>query len=249
MDKKPVIKKVEEDKYILDKQDIEVMRKALIHSPKPIRDLAIFETLRATGCRCSELRHIRVMDLELGKARVFIQKPKKTVIWNREREEDGSRGFYLEERTRTSFLDAWALKAVSDYLIELKSSLKPKSYLFQVQERQIFNVIRGAAQRAFGDQMTMGKLKAGLISPHALRHTRATDLLAKGIPEAYIKKVMGWRKGSRTFEKTYQHASDDTIQSVMEARIQSAEAQDEEGHLPEDPDRAARDPGPDESEE
>jgi len=159
-------------------------------------ELAIFETLRSTGCRNNELVNILVEDLNLDQNEVYIRMPKRKVHWKK----DG--GFDSVSEPRYTVLDQAAVAAVRAYL--KTRDTRPKSKVFPRTTRALRDMAKRWASEG-------GVQRPEEVHPHTFRHTRGTYLLASGVPEPYILQMLGWSKASATFRKTYQHAPRDII--------------------------------------
>lgn len=62
--------------------------------------------------------------------------------------------------------------------------------------------------------------RAGLrkpTNPHAFRHGRATHLLKMGVPEAHVKKLLGWSPGSSMLGRYSHLIPEDAFNAVLEA--------------------------------
>jgi len=193
------------------------------------RDAAVFEVLRVTGCREHEMLAVRFQDVDLENKSVFFHKTKASVRW-KYKVEDGKRirtHADSEIKPRMSPLDNQAVSALRIYIVErtreegrnFTTTLK----IFKMTEKTVFNLIKGLAERA--------KLPdAKHVSPHWLRHTCGTKMLAAGMELPYIKKIMGWSPKSRTFEENYDHTDFDMVQESFERVMEKREKQkDKEG--------------------
>jgi integrase len=163
-----------------------------------VLETAIFEALRSTGCRVNELANILVEDLNLDQSEVYVRKPKRKVHW----EKDG--GFTSTLEPRYTVLDEDAVQAIRVYLKAAGKGDKPKSRLFPRTTRAMREMVHRWAN-------TAGIQRPEEVHPHTFRHTRGTYLLANGVPQPYILQMLGWSKGSKTFEKTYQNAPRDIV--------------------------------------
>jgi len=183
------------------------------------RDRAIFEFLRVTGCREHEMLEVKFGDLDLPHNLVFFRVTKAKPIWKtivengvRKRVHEGSevvpRQTFLDGRSRSS-LKLYIEEQYKKLSIEMRKKVEPRDVreqrLFRVCERGVRNLIKKLAQDA-------GIPDWEHISPHYLRHTRATNLLAMGYAPDYIKQDLGWSPKSWTFETTYNHPTLDMRQ-------------------------------------
>jgi integrase/recombinase XerD len=137
------------------------------------RDRALLEMLYATGCRVSEMSHLRVRDVHLAdrNARCHGKGDKQRIV-------------PLGER---------ALAAVQQYLADERGRLAarrspPPEWLFlsargaRLSRERIWELIKRYAVRAGAPAE---------ISPHALRHSFATHLLAGGADLRQVQELLG----------------------------------------------------------
>lgn len=133
------------------------------------RDEAMFLLLYATGLRVSELIGLKLhqMDHLQGMIRTLGKGGKERVI---------------------PFVKTAAV-ALEHYLSSFRSSLNPKT-------EHVFIGARGEplTRQAFSKTLAHLSLQAGLdkpVSPHQIRHTFATDLLAAGINLRTLQHLLG----------------------------------------------------------
>jgi len=164
-------------------------------------ELAIFETLRSTGCRVHELLSILKEDLNLDANTVYLRKTKAKVMWKK----DGT--FESIIIPRNSVLDDNAVAAIRSHLSTLKK-LKPQTKVFPRTPRAIQHMVKRWATRA-------NVQRPEEVHPHTFRHTRGTELQYKGVPTTYIKDSLGWSRKSTTFETTYDHPPQDVVTKAI----------------------------------
>lgn len=122
-----------------------------------LRNIAIVETLRSTGCRVAELVHLRRRHLAEGRAKVLGKGRKARIV----------------------YFDKVAENALARYL-DLREDKNPESPVFARHDRQakglqamsttsVRKVINRLAEQAGVDPI--------LISPHKYRHRMATRIL------------------------------------------------------------------------
>ena len=153
----------------------------------------ILLTLYATGMRRSEVCHLQVADIDSPRMIIHIRQGK------------GRRDRDVPLRpTLLRVLRAWW------------QSLRPPLYLFPggryhthtdrpITSKAIWHVVRDATQRA-------GIRKH--VSPHTLRHSRATHLLEAGTDLATIQRLLGHADLEST--TVYLHLSDRHLQAVSD---------------------------------
>ena len=137
------------------------------------RDAALLEVLYATGCRASEVCNLRVRDLTLAEKHLRCE---------------GKGG-----KQRMVPVGGRAIVAIERYLEELRSDLAeknphPQEELFlsrsgrPLDRVQLWRIVKHYA------------LRAGIkdkISPHSLRHSFATHLLAGGADLRLVQEMLG----------------------------------------------------------
>lgn len=160
-------------KEILSEHELEKLRDACVDS----RELALIDFLNCTGVRVSEAAEIKVDDIDFvtGKCNIYA---KKTKTW------------------RIGFLDAKALKHLTDYRLELSDKGIYPEYLFvskrgkhKLRESALQGILKGIKKRA-------GLEKD--ISVHTFRKTFASRLYRKGLPPMSIALLLGHKDFSTT---------------------------------------------------
>lgn len=159
----------------------------LLQAPNNLRDKAILEVLFSTGLRVSELANLNREDINLFKAEFYVR---------------GKAG-----KIRPVFLSETAQKALKYYL---ESREDPEQALLinknnnqRLTTRSVQRIVRRWA------------IKAGLtkkITPHTLRHSLATDLLAGGADLRSIQAILG--HSSITTTQIYTHITDQRLKEV-----------------------------------
>jgi integrase/recombinase XerD len=139
----------------------------------PLRDRAILELLYATGCRVSELSNLRVRDLHLAERFCSCR----------------GKG----DKQRIVPLGRRAIEAVERYLKEERGLLAGRrspapewlllsSRGMRLRRERIWELIKRYAARAGAPPE---------ISPHSLRHSFATHLLAGGADLRQVQELLG----------------------------------------------------------
>ncbi|MCX7026339.1 MAG: tyrosine-type recombinase/integrase [Spirochaetes bacterium] len=160
------------------------------------RDRAIFEVLYSTGSRASELTGLSLERIDFGRglARVLGKGSKERVV----------------------FLGKKALTALANYL-PLRSMLlgrkgkKDQSRLFINAEGGPLGV-RGM-EKIVDKRRLASNLKKSL-SPHAFRHSFATQLVANGADIRVVQEMLGHSSISTT--QVYTHVDMERLRSVYE---------------------------------
>ena len=168
--------------------------------PVPLRDRALLELLYSTGARISEVVGLDVDDLDLdplaAAARLFGKGSKERVVP----------------------VGSFAREAVEAYLVRSRPVLAaagrgtPAVFLntrgARLSRQSAWAVLRLAAQRSGID-------RADSVSPHTLRHSFATQLLAGGADVRVVQELLG--HASVTTTQIYTHVTPDTLREVYAA--------------------------------
>ena len=166
--------------------------------PGPLRDRALLELVYATGARISEAVGLDVDDLDLtaGEASVRL--------------------FGKGRKERIVPVGSYAVAAVQAYLVRARPTFSahgrgtPAVFLNTRGERlsrqSAWVILRRAAERA--------GLGAS-ISPHTLRHSFATHLLAGGADIRVVQELLG--HASVTTTQIYTLVTQDTLREVYAA--------------------------------
>ncbi|MDQ0337255.1 integrase/recombinase XerC [Caldalkalibacillus uzonensis] len=161
-------------------------------TPLGLRNLAILETLYASGMRVSELVGLDMdaLDLELGVVLVYGK---------------GGKERYVP-------LGHYAQQALEDYLRKGRPSL-----MRQANEKAVFLNYRGGrltdrSIRRILNQLIESTSLTQKITPHKLRHTFATHLLEGGADLRTVQELLGHVQISST--QIYTHVSNEHLRAV-----------------------------------
>ena len=156
---------------------------------KDYRDIALIHLFYSTGCRVGELAAASVKDID-------IESKKLKVI--------GKGG-----KDRYVFITDVAASAMSDYFKErlakfniLTEPLFVNNRNGRITERGIFHIITSRARTVFDASVT----------PHALRHTFATDILNNGADIRAVQEMLGHKSLSAT--QKYTHTTTERLKNV-----------------------------------
>ena len=180
----PVFLSVDEVFNLVDVKDPE-------KSPLRVRDRAILELLYSSGLRVSELAGTTLADLSMGEAIIRV------------------RGKGNKERIVP--VGSKALSALGDYL-DIREKLKPASDRIFLNSRG-----GGITTRSLARIIKKYGLVSGIsknVSPHVLRHSFATHLLAGGADLRAIQEMLGHASLSTT--QRYTHLSVERIMEVYD---------------------------------
>ncbi len=159
------------------------------------RDVAMLEVLYATGCRASEVCSLRVRDLALGERQLRCE---------------GKGG-----KQRIVPIGTRAIEAIECYLSQLRGPLaakrrgQPCEQLFltkagnPIDRIQLWRLVKFYARRAGIDST---------ISPHSLRHSFATHLLAGGADLRLVQEMLGHASIQTT--QIYTHVEHSRLKKV-----------------------------------
>lgn len=171
--------------------------------PVPLRDRALLELVYSTGARISEAVGLDVDDLDLTPGRAAV------------------RLFGKGRKERVVPVGAYAVEAVEAYLVRARPALavggradgprRSASAVFlntrgaRLSRQSAWAVLRTAAERA-------GLPGAEHVSPHTLRHSFATHLLAGGADVRVVQELLG--HSSVTTTQIYTKVTPDTLREV-----------------------------------
>lgn len=167
--------------------------------PVPLRDRALLELVYSTGARISEAVGLDVDDVELTPGRAAVRLL-------------GKGG-----KERVVPVGSYAAQAVEAYLVRARPALAaagrgtPAIFLntrgARLSRQSAWAVLRTAAARA--------GLDTAHVSPHTLRHSFATHLLAGGADVRVVQELLG--HASVTTTQIYTMVTPDTMREVYAA--------------------------------
>lgn len=162
--------------------------------PASLRDRALLEVLYGTGARISEAVGLALDDIDV--------------------EERTLRLFGKGRKTRLVPLGSYAIEALTAYIVRARPALAARGtgtpHVFlnslgrPLSRQSAWGIIRAAAERA-------GLADAG-ISPHTLRHSYATHLLAGGADVRVVQELLG--HASVTTTQIYTHVTIDSLRET-----------------------------------
>ncbi|MDF2847498.1 MAG: xerD [Oerskovia sp.] len=163
--------------------------------PGPLRDRALLELVYSTGARISEAVSLDVDDLDLGSGAVRL--------------------FGKGAKERVVPVGSFAVRALEAYLVRGRPALSatgrgtPAVFLntrgARLSRQSAWAVLRTAAERAGLDHPER-------ISPHTLRHSFATHLLAGGADVRVVQELLG--HASVTTTQIYTLVTRETLREV-----------------------------------
>jgi integrase/recombinase XerD len=150
------------------------------------RDSAIVHVLAFGGLRVSELCDLELQDIDLDHQLLHVRSGKG-------------------DKDREVILDPQARTAVERYLALRLTAGRPSSRLFPIGPVSVERMIRRSAEAAGISRR---------VTPHMLRHTLATSLLAGGMDIRYIQKLLGHASVATT--QIYTHVDTGALRSAYE---------------------------------
>ena len=179
-----------EDKY-LEKEELDYLLEAASH---PLWKL-VTEFLVTSGLRIGEL--IALQDNDIDSEYIHISKTYETGvnIISTPKTKESIRDVYLRPELKKS------VKKIRTYMREYKFSNGIKSDFFICD--QDGNIFHYDAYRKWLKE-TSGELLQHPITPHALRHTAASLLIADGVPLETVSRMLG-HANSRITKEIYIH--------------------------------------------
>lgn len=156
------IKCAKKIKKIFTENDIENMRR----SCKTIRDRALIETLRSTGCRISEVMGMTIEQVDLNNMQCLVH----------------GKG----NKERIVYLDAVASMCIRNYLAIREDN---EQWMFMGQKGKL-------TQSGVRQMLKKLEEASGVehIHPHKFRRTLATELARRGMPIQGIARILGHEK-------------------------------------------------------
>jgi len=197
------------DKYLPEEILTEKEALKIISCAASVRDKAFLNTLWSTGARVGELGNLKVKNFEyFGKCNeAHLMLNGKT----------GMRKVLIIEPVLDilAWLDVHPLKSNPDFkeaFMFCKTNGNPLTHACAQK------IIRVAMKRAEVKKRN---------NPHMWRHSRATNLCARGLGEMQMKHYFGWAKGS-DMPATYIHLSQRGLDSALKKTLGLEEQQDQE---------------------
>ncbi len=179
----------------LSEEEIDILLNIDLKIPLDYRNKAIFELLYATGIRISELTSLQLSNLDLDNCIIRIMgKGKK------------------ERVVPINDVSLKYLKIYLDYYRSVILKNKVNDYLFinnngeSISRQGIFKIIKLEAKKKGIDKN---------ISPHTIRHSFATHLLAHGADLRVIQELLGHSDLSTT--QIYTHLINEQIKNDYNA--------------------------------
>lgn len=161
-----------------------------------LRDLALLELLYAAGARISEVAALEPADIDFaqGQVRLFGKRSKERIV-------------PLYERVLAVLSDY--LSKARPQLVAAKKGGKPARALFVSTRGN--DMSADALRRRFAEHKRLAGLDSAL-SPHAVRHTFATELLNGGADLKAVQELLGHESLATT--QIYTHLSIERLKAA-----------------------------------
>jgi len=182
-------------------------------SLRTLRDRAIFLLCVNGGLRPAEVLTLRLGNIQYGLRRVTI-----TVQNNDPR---GLRTKSRQERV-VDLHDDVTLRTVSDYVMRERPKDAATDIVFLVGRggaRRLEPLSYSAVNRLFARRLAALKLRSPWTTPHALRHTHATELYENGMRDMTLQKRLGHESPMST--KIYTRVGDRDVRNDYVAALQA----------------------------
>lgn len=178
--------------YLLSENEIiKLMKLPDLSCYNGIRDKSILEILYSTGLRISELKSIKLDDIDLNKKLIKVL----------------GKG----NKERYVILGQESLNSLADYL-KIRDDIKNNYFLYpniykknnqNISEKTLFNIVKKYLKMISNNEK---------LSPHSLRHSFATHLLENGADLLAVKDMLGHEDLSST--QIYTHVKIKKIKEV-----------------------------------
>jgi integrase len=163
----------------------------MINCCRNARDKAFIAVLFESGCRISEVGHMKVGDMSFDQYGAIISVSGKT----------GTRNIRL----------VLSAPYLQEYINKFERNNEPTSFIWTKRDFKLLGYSR------FGDILSRAAKRAGIkkrIYPHLFRHSRAT-FLARHLTESQMKQYLGWTQSSK-MAGIYVHLSGrDTEEAIL----------------------------------
>lgn len=168
--------------------------------PEDVRDRAFLELLYATGARISEISRLDVGDIDVARAqvRLFGKGSKERIV-------------PVYERALAS-VQAYCAQARDELVARKKKGPRTTALFVSVRGNRMS---ADALRTSFERRAVQAGITAG-VTPHAMRHTYATELLSGGADLRSVQELLGHESLATT--QIYTHLS---VERLKEATRQA----------------------------
>ncbi len=186
-------------KFLHDDELVRLLQAVGDGDRNALRDKAILETLFSTGCRVSELCGIDRNQINLHTGEFSVR----------------GKG----DKTRVVFLSTTAKECLTRYIDSRKDPYKPLFVRTRGPKgtKELTDEKYRLSPRSVERIVERYRVKAGIvqrISPHVLRHSFATDLLAHGADLRAVQEMLGHANVSTT--QIYTHVTNARLKEIHE---------------------------------
>ncbi len=193
--------KTEENISFLEVSDVEKMLKVPDTSTiNGLRDRAIMELFFSSGMRISELLSLDVDQVSFLKDKNKSRTYELSII---------GKG----KQVRTVFISPRSADWLRQYLVKRRDVFKPLFINFRTEDEDSSRL----SPRYVQSMISKCAILSGLskkVTPHTLRHTYATDLLAHGADLRSVQELLGHKNVSTT--QVYTHITNKRLRDIHE---------------------------------
>jgi len=185
--------KKEKKKAVLTQKEMEILLDTIEHNAdeKALRDRAIFEFMYSTGVRVSEVRNLKIKDIDFDGRIVLLRGAK----WRKDR----------------------VVPLLKISLYYLKRVIRGRS---KQKEAYVFPGVKGALSYSaicnrFKEWVQKAGIKKKNVTVHSIRHSVATHLFENGADIRYVQELLG----HETIETTvrYTHELNENIKRIYKS--------------------------------
>lgn len=175
----------------------------LFGSLKKLRDKAMFLLMLRGGLRPGEVLCLKLEDIQYGRRRVVVR-----------HREDHPKGARTKSRTErvVDLLDQETLSALSAYVVEERPRDAESPFVFLVGgggKRRLEPLSYSTLIKSFERHCERLEIREPWVTPHALRHTHATEMWEGGMRELALQKRLGHSSPEST--RVYTRVSDAVV--------------------------------------
>lgn len=175
----------------------------LFGSLHSLRDKAIFLLMLHGGLRPGEVLNLRLEDIQYGRRRIIVRCA-----------DDHPKGVRTKSRVEriVDLHDPETLQTLSAYIMEERPQDAENSFVFLVGgkgARRTEPLSYSALVKMFQRHCNQLDIRTPWITPHALRHTHATQMWEGGMRELTLQKRLGHASPEST--RIYTRVSDATV--------------------------------------
>jgi len=175
----------------------------LFGSLDSLRDQAIFLLMLHGGLRPGEVLNLRLEDIQYGRRRIIVRCA-----------DDHPKGVRTKSRVErlVDLHDAETLTTLSAYVMQERPPEADSSFVFLVGgkgTRRIEPLSYSALVKTFQRHCQRLNIRTPWMTPHALRHTHATQMWEGGMRELTLQKRLGHASPEST--RIYTRVSDATV--------------------------------------